>query len=65
VIVVVGANGASLGPVPMAPGTVESAVSGAAFLNEISFLAADAPTADAPLPGRARISPRQLRVPPK
>jgi hypothetical protein len=62
-ILVVGANGASLGSTPMAPGTVATAISGPAFLNEISYLAADAEPVTASQPGKARIKLSQLRAP--
>lgn len=42
-IIVIGANGATLGSTPMAPGSVATAISGPAYLNTVSFLAADAP----------------------
>ena len=61
VILVAGVNGLTLGTSNLAPGGVFSAVSSPAFLNEISFLAADAPNAPAPASGPDRISRSVLR----
>ena len=61
IIVVAGVNGLTLGTSNLAPGGIYSAVGSAAFLNEISFLAADAPNSPAPASGRERISARVLR----
>jgi hypothetical protein len=62
VMLVVGASGASLSGTPLPPGTVATAVSGAAFLDSVHFVAADAEPGP-PVRAPARISLRQLRSP--
>jgi hypothetical protein len=62
VIVVTGLNGASLGGGPLPPGTVLTAVSGPALLNQISYAAGD-PAGPAATRAPTRLSPGDLRAP--